>query len=154
MAAGPFIITDQAAKLFGSGLTWTSAVVKARLYTNTNDNISESSTTLAGVTNTQASGGGYAEKTLASKAIANTTNGNGSKFSSADLAWTAAGSSIIAWRKCLFYVEGTVASVTNPVLGYCLGDATNIDVPATTATNTTTVHCPTTGWFDLAHTNA
>jgi len=149
MAAGTFTMTDHAAKIFLGGGDWTTTAVKVKLYTNTNDNISASTTALAGVTNTEASGGGYAEGTITTPTLTSITNGF--KATSDAVSWTASGSNIVAWRKALFYFSATVEGVTNPVIGYFLGDGTNIDVPATTDGNTLTLTPAAGGWFDLTH---
>jgi hypothetical protein len=44
-----------------------------------------------------------------------------------------------------------VDGLTNPLIGYFVGDSTPADVPATTDTNTLTLNCPAGGWFDLTH---
>ena len=49
----------------------------------------------------------------------------------------------------MLYISGTVEGVTNPLLGYFLGDSAPADVPATTSTNTLTITCHASGWFDV-----
>lgn len=149
MAAGAFTMTDHAAKIFLGGGDWTTTAVKVKLFTNTSDNISASTTTLAGITNVEASGGAYAAATVGSPVLTSITNGY--KASSSNVAWTASGGSISAWRKAVFYFNATVEGVVDPVIGYFLGDSTPADVPATTDTNTLTLTCPSGGWFDLTH---
>jgi len=39
--------------------------------------------------------------------------------------------------------------MTNPLIGYFLGDTTPADVPATTVGNPLTINCPANGWFDI-----
>jgi len=39
--------------------------------------------------------------------------------------------------------------MTNPLVGYFVGDSTPADIPATTVGNTLTLTCPSGGWFDL-----
>jgi hypothetical protein len=73
----------------------------------------------------------------------------GFKYSSDNVAATAAGGSIPAWRYAVMYVSGALWGMTNPVIGYFLGDTTPADVPATTVGNTLTVACPANGWFDI-----
>lgn len=72
---------------------------------------------------------------------------NGFKVSSGNPTWTAAGT-IAAWRYAVLYWLGTIDGVVNPVIGYCLGDSTPADVPATTVGNTLTINCPAGGWYD------
>jgi hypothetical protein len=143
-------MTDHSAKIFLGGGDWTTTTVKVKLFTNTSDNISVTTTTLAGITNVEASGGGYAAATVGSPVI--TAISNGDKASSADVQWTATGGNISAWRKAVFYFNSTVEGVVDPVIGYFLGDSTPADVPATTDTNILKLTCPAGGWFDLTHT--
>lgn len=60
------------------------------------------------------------------------------KFTSSAFVWTASGGSIAAWRRAVVYYLGTLNSKVNPLVGYCLGDATPADIPATTVGNTLT----------------
>ena len=149
MAAGTFTMTDHAAKIFMGGGDWTTTTVKVKLFTNTTNNISVTTTALAGVTNTEASGGGYVAATVGTPVLTSVTNGF--KASSANVAWTASGGSISAWRYAVFYFNATVEGVVDPVIGYFLGDSTPADVPATTDTNTLTLTVPAGGWFDMTH---
>lgn len=151
MAAGTFMLTNHAAKIFMGGGDWTTTTVKVKLFTNTTDNISESTTTLAGITNTEVTGGSYAAATVGTPVLTSVTDGF--KASSANVTWTASGSSIGAWRYAVFYFNATVEGVVDPVIGYFLGDSTPADVPATTDTNTLTLTVPTDGWFDMKHAN-
>lgn len=149
MAAGAFTMTDHAAKIFMGGGDWTTTAVKVKLFTNTSNNLSVTTTTLAGITNTEASGGGYVAATVGTPVLTSVTNGY--KASSANVSWTASGSSISAWRYAVFYFNATVEGVVDPVIGYFLGDSTPADVPVTTDTNTLTLTVPANGWFDLTH---
>lgn len=88
--------------------------------------------------------GGY---TVTSPTVTAITNGW--KFSTGNATWTATGGSISAWRYGVLYVSGTLWTLTNPLLGYFLGDTTPADVPATTTGNTLTINCPADGWFDI-----
>lgn len=74
---------------------------------------------------------------------------SGAKFGSANPSWTASGGSIAAHRYYVMYVSGTLWGMTNPLIGYFLGDSTPADIPATTTGNTLTVTVPAGGWFDL-----
>jgi len=49
----------------------------------------------------------------------------------------------------VLYVSGSLWSMTNPLIGYFLGDTTPADVPATTVGNSLTINCPANGWFDI-----
>ncbi len=103
---------------------------------------------LADVTNEIANGNGYVTggATLASLAVASIAGGW--KFSSANVGWTASGGSIPAFRNAIFYVSGSLWGKTNPLLGHMLGDATNIDYPATASGLPLTINCPAgDGWI-------
>ena len=73
----------------------------------------------------------------------------GFKYTSDNAVWTATGGPIPAWRYAVVYVSGTLWSMTNPLLGYLIGDNTPADIPATTDTNTLTLAVPAGGWFDI-----
>lgn len=96
-----------------------------------------------------ANGNGYATGgvTLASLAKAAVTGGF--KFSSGNAVWNASGGNIPAWRYGVLYVVGTLWGLTNPVIGYFVGDNTPADVPATTDGNPLTINCPANGWFTV-----
>ena len=91
--------------------------------------------------------GGYTAggQTLASVAVSTVTGGY--KITSASPSWTASGGSIDAWRYAVIYVSGTLWSLTNPVLGYFLGDTTPANIPATSGTLTITANAS--GWWDV-----
>jgi len=74
---------------------------------------------------------------------------NGFKFSTASPQWTAGASNFPVWRYGVLYVVGSLWGMTNPLIGYFLGDSTPADVPVTTSGNTLTINCPAAGWFDL-----
>ena len=131
------------------GLNLTTADVRVRLYTNTSNNLAQTLDELGDITNTEASGGGYAAAALGSEAVSATADARGSLFSSANVEWTASGSSISAWRRYVMYINGTVDGLTNPLLGYALGDSNDVDVPATADGKKLSIIVPSTGWFDM-----
>lgn len=88
--------------------------------------------------------GGEALSSLAATAIS-----GGFKFSSGNVSKTASGGAIPAWRYGVIRVSGSLWGMTNPVVGYFVGDSTPADVPATTSGNSLTINCPASGWFDL-----
>lgn len=88
--------------------------------------------------------GGY---TLTTDTTSLVTNGH--NYDSEDPTWTASGSGIPAWRYAVMYVSGTLWGMTNPLVGYFLGDSTPADVPATTAGNPLTIVVNSGGWFDI-----
>lgn len=47
------------------------------------------------------------------------------------------------------YVSGTLWGMTNPLVGYFVGDSTPADIPLTTSGNSITVTVPAGGWFDI-----
>ena len=91
---------------------------------------------------------GYSAGGIALSSMAATAITGGFKFSSANPVWTASGGSIAAWRYAVMYVLGTLWGMTNPLIGYFLGDSTPADIAATTSGNTLTQTCPANGWFD------
>lgn len=149
MAAGSFTLYDSAAKIGLGGMDLTSATVVVTLHSSTYTPNQVTHTARADLTNQLATANGYTQdsKTIASPVLTAITNGY--KFSSANPSWTASGGSIPAWRYAVFSITGTVEGITNPLIGYFLGDSTPADVPATTDTNTLTLTCPANGWFDL-----
>ena len=96
-----------------------------------------------------ANGNGYTTGGSALTSLASTAISGGYKFSSGNLTWTASGGSIPAWRYAVMYVSGTLWGMTNPVIGYFIGDSAPADVPATSSGNTLTLNCPAGGWFDV-----
>lgn len=115
----------------------------------TPDNSVTGNSLWADVSANEVSGNGWTAggETLAS--LAATAISGGFKFSSASPAKAASGGSIPAWRHAVMYVSGSLWGMTNPLIGYFLGDATPADIPATTVGNTLTLTCPAGGWFDL-----
>ena len=87
--------------------------------------------------------GGYSLASMVATAIT-----GGFKFSSASPIWTASGGSIPVWRYGVLYVSGTLWGMTNPLIGYFLGDTTPADIPVTTVGNTLSITAPAAGWFD------
>jgi len=95
-----------------------------------------------------ANGNGYTTGGATLTSTVATSITGGFKFSSASPSWTASGGNIPAWRYAVFYVSGTLWGLTNPVIGYFVGDTTPADIPATTSGNTLTLNTPSGGWFD------
>ena len=150
MAAGTFTFYDSASKIFFGGADLTDATIIVSLHTNSYVP-SAAHDERADLTNEISATFGYTSyaKTLGSPLLTAITNGF--KFSSGNAVWTAAGGAIVAWRYAVFSITGTVESLSNPLIGYFLGDVTPADVPATTDTNTLTLTCPAGGWFDMTH---
>lgn len=91
---------------------------------------------------------GYTAGGVALSSVVATAVTNGFKLSSANPSWAASGGNIAAWRYCVMYYLGTLWGMTNPLIGYFVGDATPADVPATSSGNTLTITVPAGGWFD------
>lgn len=91
--------------------------------------------------------GGYSAggATIANDAA--TAISGGFKYTSDNVQWSGP---VGAWRYAVVYVSGSLWSLTNPLVGYFVGDSTPADIPATTTGNTLTLICPSGGWFDDA----
>ncbi len=96
-----------------------------------------------------AAGNGYTAGGVSLSALVATAISGGYKFSSASPSWSASGGNIPAWRYAVIYVSGTLWGMTNPVIGYFVGDNTPADIPATTSGNSLTINTPAGGWFDV-----
>lgn len=103
----------------------------------------------ADMSGSEVSGNGWAAGGETLSSLAATAISGGYKFSSGNVSKTASGGSIPAWRYGVLYVSGTLWGMTNPAIGYFLGDVTPADIPATTSGNSLTINCPSGGWFDL-----
>lgn len=127
------------------------AVVKAALVSSsyTPDVATTGNSLWSEVSANEVSGNGWTAggETLAS--LVATAISGGYKFSSASPSKTASGGSIPAFRYVVLYVSGTLWGMTNPLIGYFLGDTTPADIPATTVGNTLTLTVPAGGWFDI-----
>lgn len=74
----------------------------------------------------------------------------GFKYVTDNVVWTATGGAIPAWRYAVVYVSGSLWGLTNPLIGYLIGDNTPADIPSTTDTNTLTLTVPSGGWFSVS----
>lgn len=95
-----------------------------------------------------ANGNGYTTGGISLSSMVATAISGGFKFSSAAPVWTASGSGIPAHRYYVMYVLGTLWGMTNPLIGYFVGDSTPADIPLTTSGNTLTATPAAGGWFD------
>lgn len=95
-----------------------------------------------------ANGNGYTTGGVALSSVAVTAVTNGFKLSSSNPSWTAGPGNLPAWRYGVMYYLGTLWGMTNPLIGYFLGDTTPADVPATSSGNPLTINCPSGGWYD------
>ena len=131
----------------------TGAVIKVALvastYTPNTDSSTGHSLWSEVSANEIANGFGYLTGGKALTTDVATAITGGFKYASDNVVWTAAGGSIPAWRYAVLYVEGSLWGMTNPVIGYFVGDSTPADIPATSDTNILTLSIPSGGWFDI-----
>lgn len=131
----------------------TGAVIKVALvtsaYTPNIDSTSGHSLWADVSANEIANGFGYTTGGATVTTDVATAIASGFKYTSDNVIWTATGGSIPAWRYAVMYVSGTLWGMTNPLIGYLIGDNTPADIPATTNTNTLTLTVPSGGWFDI-----
>lgn len=97
-----------------------------------------------------ANGNGYTTGGIALTGVSLTQSGGTVKFTSNPAVWTASGSGIPAWRRAVLYYSGTLNGKVNPLVAHSLGDATNVDIPLTTAGNNITITPHTNGIVTLA----
>lgn len=151
MAAGTFTVYGENKKFLNLDDLLTATVKLALVTSSYTPNSSETGHGVwADVSaNEIASGGGYTTggETIASDVATAITGGF--MYDSADVVWTASGGGIAAHRYYVMYVSGSLWGLTNPLIGYFLGDSTPADIPATTAGNTLTAAPPAGGWFDV-----
>jgi hypothetical protein len=141
MAAGPWVVPELAHLNFFSatGLAAAAAanfrfalVTSAYAPNNSTDELWAAASAAELPT-----GGGYTAGGILPASFALTRAANVVKLSWAGpTIWTAAGANIPAWRRLVLYYLGTLNGKVNPMVAHFLGDATNIDVPATTPPNT------------------
>lgn len=151
MAAGTFQFYDATAKFLMGGLNLESAGnVKVAIVTSsytpnqdTDDAWADVSANEISSTNTGYTTGGYALQNTA-----NTETTKGFFFDSDDPTWTAGSSNLPTHKYYVMYFDGTVDSITNPLIGYVEGESGST-VPETTSGNTLTITVPTAGWFDV-----
>lgn len=153
MAAGPFVFYCRNLNVFKlsdlSGATLKLALVESGYTPNIDSSTGHTQWSDAS-SNEIANGNGYTTGgvTLASPTV--TAIAGGYKLSTGDAVWTASGGSIPAWRYGVLYVSGSLWGITNPLLGYALGDSTPDDVPATLSGYPLSLFCPTpNGWFTV-----
>lgn len=135
MAAGPFIIPDKAVLNIALGLLSAANTFKLSYHTSAWAPNPATVEVFADVSNEIAAGNGYTAGgvTLANDAL--TISNSTVKFTADPAELTAAGGSIPAWRYGVVRAVGTFSGKVDPIVAYFLGDATGIDVPATTAGN-------------------
>ena len=127
------------------------ATIKAALVSSswTPDTSTTGNSVWADVSANEVSGNGWTAGGETLTSVVATAISGGHKVSSASPSKTATGGSIPAFRYVVLYVSGSLWSMTNPLIGYFLGDSTPADVPATTVGNPLMINCPADGWFDI-----
>lgn len=150
MAAGTFQFYDATAKSLLGGADLDTNTVKVALVSSAYTPNQDTDNEWADVSANEIAGAhGYTTggATLTTPVLTEITKGF--RFESDDVSWTASGSGIAAWRYAVMYISGTVQGITNPLIGYFLGDNTPADIPITSAGVILKLECPTDGWFDL-----
>lgn len=124
MAAGPWVLTNDFRQSLAKGLYDLTAtgIYKVALVTSAS-NIGPTSTTWAAVTSEVANGLGYTTGGIGVNMAVSGTTSVPVVFLSNPV-WTATGGSLTARRAALYKTGGNV-------LGYCLLDATDVNVTAT-----------------------
>jgi|688.fasta_scaffold449644_3 hypothetical protein len=150
MAAGTVQLYDATAKFLQGGADLTTNTIKCALVTSSYTPNQDTDDAWADVSANEIAGAhGYTTggATVTTPVLTEITKGF--RFDSDDVSWTASGSGIAAWRYAVFYISGTVEGITNPLLGYFVGDDTPANIPVTTAGVTLKLECPAAGWWDM-----
>lgn len=156
MAAGTLIIPNKAKLNIESATNLLNPAnsFKLALVTSawTPDNSDTGNEVWADVSaNEIAAGNGYTAGGVALTGVTLTQTGGTVKFATGNASWTATGSGFPAWRRGVIYALGTLNGKVNPIVGHFLGDASNVDVPATTTSNSPlAINCPSSGWIATA----
>lgn len=149
MSAGSFVIPDKARLNFFNAtdlLGANPANFKLALVTSSYTPAQGTDEVWADVSaNEISAAGGYSAGGAAMTGVALTQTSGVVKFTSSPVVFTAAGGSIVAWRRAVIYYNGTLNGKVNPLVAHFLGDATPADVSATAAPNTITITMPTAG---------
>lgn len=151
MAAGPFTPYQHLPlRLADGSIELDANPFKVALFLSTSNCATTTNTVLAGLTNQHANGNGYTTGGATLASVTWTGSTGTAKFDSADPSWTATGGSITA-RYAVVYRSGTVNSLTDLLIAYCLLDTTPADVTATDG-NTYTIVIHANGIFQVANT--
>lgn len=151
-------IASQAAQFYNLSRLWALDATalyslttnwKLALVTSTYTPDAEAHTVYADLTNELTTANGYTAGGLALTGVALSRTTGTVKFTFSAAVWTASGGSIAAWRRAVLYQNATINGHVKPLSAYFLGDATNIDIPATTDTNTLTFTPAAGGFFTL-----
>jgi len=147
MASGPVNIYDSAPGAM-QGVDLLTEPVIVTLHTNSYTP-SAAHNERADLTNQLGTAFGYTQNShaLAGKAFITVTQGTA--FASSNLGITATGGDIPAWRYAVMSLTGTFNGLTDPLIGYWIGDTTPADIPATPDGQILTLVVPTGGWVDF-----
>jgi hypothetical protein len=94
-----------------------------------------------------AGGTGYTSGGFSATGSNVTSGTTGYAWTTTTPSWVASGAGIAAWRYCVIYYLGALWGVTDPLIGYFIGDSAPADIPLTAAGNTLQINVPAAGWF-------
>lgn len=153
MAMGTFTLFDTATlwEADGTGLLVAANSFKGILTTSAQTLTSSVGTVYADLTAELTTAGGYTAGGVVLTGVSISISGATTTFlfTGPSPSWTSS-SSIPAWRWFVVYVNATLNGHVKPLVGFALGDGTNIDVPATSSPNTITITAPT-SLFTITH---
>lgn len=137
MAAGQFIILDKALlnAVGAANLINPARTFKWTLHAAAMAPDPDTMEVFADFTSELAAGNGYTAGGIVLANPALSITAGVVKLTTDSAEFTATGGNIPAWRYGVIRVVGTFDGKVDPVLGYYLGDGTNVDVPATTVGN-------------------
>src|SRR5208282_4072523 len=135
MAMGTFTVFDTVTlwEADGTDILKASNTFKMILDLSADALTSSSASLYSNIANEVANGNGYTTGGVTLTGVSITRSGAVTTFTwtGPNPDWTASGSGIPAWRWMVVYVSGTINGHVSPLVGFCLGDGTNIDVPLT-----------------------
>ena len=142
MALGTFTLTTTAKQYISDGtIDLDTDTFKCAIVTSAS-NIAVGSTIYSALTSELTTANGY----TAGGVTLTTPTYTAAVWKTANFSWTASGGNIVG-RFLVFYKSGTANTIVNPILGFCLLDATPADLTITNGSTTTFQADPTNGWF-------